>query len=147
MIREQRILHDYSLMGMKSIISFMICVAVMIITSIGCFKKEVKCISTVDAFVDSAQGPLTGTVNSDNVYSVFFGIGNGCGRFTGFEESRTGNIITVRARITFEGCMCTEIYQMANEAYRFRATAPGNYIIQFIKGDLNSVVQKNITVN
>lgn len=132
---------------MRSIIYFIICFAVIIMTSFGCFKKEEKCISTIDAVVDSAHGPAIGTVNSDNLYSIFFGIGNGCGRFTGFEESRTGNIITVSVKLRFEGCMCTEIYQTANEAYTFRATAPGNYIIQFIKGDMNSVIQKNITIN
>lgn len=121
------------------LLSFAICFAF-------CDKSGKNCLNYSTAAVSEVSGPATALVNQEVDITVRYFFTNGCGSFEKLETSQTGNVIDVSVRAKYEGCVCTDILLSGETVYKFRASRPGSYQLNFERPH-NTVLTHTITVN
>ena len=85
--------------------------------------------------------PITNIDAAGHLFEVAFRCFNGCGDFGSFEETRQGNVFTIKVIAKYEGCYCTEDTPLRETVYNFSETNPGTYTLQFKMADENYVTQ------
>jgi hypothetical protein len=98
-------------------------------------ENEDECVEYHYAPVILVDGPSGGEVNDEIPIGVLFSCFNGCGRFSSFEESKSGNEIEIRVVAKYKGCTCTTDVPMLSSTYNFSAKEPGIYLLKFRKTD------------
>lgn len=132
----------------KNIIKLsMVCITTALM-AFTCTKENTennRCLSYAKAPVTVVTGATTGNINQDINLLVFFPCTNGCGGFSSFEQTRTGNTFEISVTAKYEGCICTQDVPVRQQTYTFRASQPGTYLLNFVQGN-NSYVAHTITV-
>lgn len=130
----------------KEKLQFLIILFSLLFIKAGCKKdSDNKCISLLEAPVAEVSGPGTGSVNQDIPFTVAFDISNGCGQFSEFEVTSSGNTKNIKVIARYEGCICTQIFARFERIYNFKATQAGTYLLQFKQADGN-LISKSIII-
>lgn len=112
----------------------------VLITGCSNQNSENNCVEQEVSFITEVRAPHSGIVNKKIEIEVSFNIKNGCGKFLGFEESNTLNSKIIKVNTIYEGCVCTEIFEMKTVIYNFTATEAGIYELKFLKGENEYIV-------
>lgn len=83
-----------------------------------------------DAFVLSATGPSTISVNQQGTFELSYQTKNTCGNFESFTETLTGSTKTVGIRVKYVG-ECGDNLQTKTVPYNFTVNTPGTYNFKF----------------
>jgi hypothetical protein len=94
----------------------------------------------------AVTGPATGALNTPVVLTVTYPYSNGCDYIGSFEESRTGNTVTIKAlsKPVAKDAVCTQDVGTRTVDYSFTSAVAGTFVLQFLKTDGTSV---NHTIN
>ena len=115
----------------------------IILTLSACKKKDI-CDSTEYENIVEANGPVSGSVNTDIRFDIFWNAGNECVVFSKFEEQINGNVYTIRPLMSVGGCHCNFEFRYEKQIYIFKNSIPGTYRLLFVRDGLN--IEKNIVL-
>jgi hypothetical protein len=107
--------------------------------------KSSNCISYEQAFVSKVDGDKKGRVNQEMTFQVYFGCHSGCGQFSSFQESVSGNTRTVIVNAKYEGCICTMDAPTRMVSYKFTPSESGVYYLRFPKAE-NAYLTDTLTI-
>ena len=112
---------------------------------IACKKENVTNEQLHD--ITSVTGSATGTVNTDVILMVTYPYINGCDFIERFEESKEGNVITVKGitKPVGKDVVCTQDVGTRTIEYKFKASTAGTYELRFRKLD-NTTVNHTIVI-
>lgn len=123
---------------MKNYILFFL--GCLLLGLIAC-KKENNLTEAKQHDVTSVSGPATGTVNTPVTLTVTYPYSNGCDYIGSFEESRSGNNVTIKAlsKPVAKDAVCTQDAGSRTIDYQFTSSATGTFVLQFLKTNGSSV--------
>lgn len=113
---------------------------------LGACKKE-KQTAAQQHDISSVSGPSTGTINTDIVVTVTYPYINGCDYVAGFEESKTGNTVILKAisKPVPKDAVCTQDAGSRTIDYKFKSAKAGVFELKFLKLD-QSAITHTITI-
>ena len=127
-------------------ISFLAYLFLLALFLSSCGKSYLEsCKSTIHTTLSSVTGPDTAWTNNINSFQVYFDTYNGCGQFSHFEETSSGNTKTIKVFAKYESCVCTQIIKSVREAYNYTVPQTGTYIFNFVQPD-NTYITHTVTV-
>ena len=95
--------------------------------------------------VESANVPLSATINQPIAISVQYSVLNGCGGFNNIEETTIENTKTIRVNAKYQGCGCYQALQSLQTNYNVTFATFGTKTIKFLQPD-NSVLTYFINI-
>ena len=118
---------------------FMLISGLLVFGLFSCKKEKENPLSQHDVF--SVAGPATGAVNTAVTLTVTYRYMNGCDYIGSFEESRSGNTVTVKAYTKPVGkeVVCTQDTGFRTIAYQFTSASAGTFSLRFMKPGGTSV--------
>ena len=128
-----------------------IIISILFLTSFSCTKENISaieeedCMETQRAYVGGINSPSTGKVNEIIDIDVYFGVYNGCGGFSKFITTTTGNTKTIGLEVVYAGCLCYQNAPLLAETYEFKATESGIYYLNFISSP-ETVITATLTI-
>ena len=95
----------------------------------------------------SVSGPPTGLINTDVDVAVTHPYSNGCDYLGRFEETKNGNIVSIKAysKPVPKNSACTQDAGTRTMIYKFKSTTAGSYELRFMNRD-GSFVNHAITI-
>lgn len=117
----------------------------LVLGFIAC-KKE-KLTQTQQHDLTSVSGPTAGNVNTAITLTVTYPYSNGCDYIGSFEESKTGNVVSIKAfsKPVSKNAVCTQEIGSRTIEYKFTPATAGTFELRFMKPD-GSSVNHTITV-
>ena len=112
----------------------------------ACITENQTCISNETAYIDSVYVPKTGAINQDIPILFYYGVHNGCGKFTGFNVTEEGNTNFCQVKVEYNGCQCTAVYFTEQKTYNFKVSVPGTYLFKYLL-DGNQYTTDTLVVN
>ena len=124
----------------KRMKQFLILLTGLLVFSLAACKKE-KLTEAKQHEITSVAGPATGTVNTDIAVTVTYPYSNGCDYIGSFEESRNGNVVTIKAlsKPVSKEAACTQDAGFRTIEYKFRSATAGTFELRFLKLDGSTV--------
>lgn len=91
--------------------------------------------------ISSVAGPVTGTVNTALTLTITYPYMNGCDYIGSFEESKSGNTVTVKAyaKPVDKDAVCTQDAGSRTIEYKFTPATAGTFNLKFMKLNGTSV--------
>ena len=101
---------------------------------ISCTKGKVNnsCLNYYKTYITKVDGSKNGQINQDNNFQLYYGCFNGCGLFGFYDESRTGDTITIVVNTKYDGCICTQVASVQSNIYKFKTSKAGTYYLKFL---------------
>jgi len=97
--------------------------------------------------VTKVDGATTGVINQAIPLTVYWFFTSGsCDILDKFEETRLGNIVTVKAYGHYSGQVCTADAGIKTKIYNFISPTPGTFELRFVNPD-NTVVTYTIIIS
>lgn len=113
--------------------------SLIVLSILGCNKKQEDrlCLSFNKAPVTKIVGANTASVGQEIILTVSFICNNGCGQFSNFEESTSGNTTNITVNAKYEGCVCTQDLPVRETGYKFKRSQAGTYDLKFLQNENN----------
>lgn len=86
-----------------------------------------------NSYINSVEGPITGTVNQRITLTTKYTAENGCGEFSQFNETINGNSKTIDVQVKYVGADCGSTPTEITTPYTFEVIEPGTYTFKFKK--------------
>ena len=117
------------------------------LVTISCTKKTDPNISFIQWNMTIVEGGLTGRANQSLALTVYWPYTSGsCDVLDNFEETKQGNIISIKAYGHSNGGICTDDAGIKTKIYNFISATSGTFELRFINKD-NSFISRFITIN
>lgn len=123
---------------------FLNLVLVLLLVFASCNENE--CHNTLRGVVTSVDGPTSGGVGENLVYTISFYASNGCGSFHSISSNRVGSTVFIEAKVRYKGCICPDVLVEFQKDYVFRPTEQGVYTLVF-QNNVQEHITLTITIN
>lgn len=121
--------------------------AILSMMFMACGSTEVEYIEEF-AHVTNVQAPDTLEPNTNGELKIFFQVRNGCGVFSRFEDSRSGNETTISVYKKYPvDAVCTQAIEIRQAAYKFNTSmVSADSLIVFRVQGVDTVFEKTVFV-
>ena len=118
---------------------------IMLLFILSC-NKEKEIIEGIHWNILKVEGLTTGAIQQPIEIIVYWGYSSGCDFLNRFEESKTGNVIHIKAIGQTSSGICTTDAGIKTRIYTFTPNSTGIFEFRFINTD-NSIITHIVTIN